>query len=450
MLTILLAALLASPEIEELGIAYRILASSEAGVLEVSGGVSIRSRSNPKHFYVANTASGVVEKDVDGAHSGELRVYGAIYKARPDVNVIVHSHAPELVAFASSSVPLRRRDEVVPVADAVEALGAGKVLLLRNHGAVVAGSALRETVLDAIGLRKSAQLEQQLIAMGGTWDLNPLRPAANAAAARTAEGAVPSREGGGRGPIERLWDYYQRMALEPQKGGEKPAPQSVIDDLVTANRILSARVLGIMDGLGHLSVRNPRNPNHYFIARYVSAAFVTAADIIENDLDSKPVGGPRDDEFQEVFIHGEIYKARPDAMAILHAHTPEIVAFTMSSVALRPIAFEGAFIGEGLPDFDIRKFDPREILVRTPPLGRDLAVTLGARPAVLMKGHGYALIDASLPALVEKAYGLRLNARIQQQAIALRGDVVILDTRRSVPAAEGRGWEHWKHLAEAK
>ena len=157
--------------------------------------------------------------------------------------------------------------------------------------------------------------------------------------------------------------------------------------------MLASPELGILDAFGHVSVRNPRNPNHYFISRYISAGVVTPNDIIENDLDSQPAAGPRSDEYQEVYMHGEIYKARPDVIAVLHAHTPEIVAFTQSSVTLRPVVNGGAFIGDGLPMFDIRKFDPRETIITSPALGRAVAQALGNRPAVLLKGHGIALTE---------------------------------------------------------
>jgi ribulose-5-phosphate 4-epimerase/fuculose-1-phosphate aldolase len=205
-------------------------------------------------------------------------------------------------------------------------------------------------------------------------------------------------------------------------------------------------------------VRSARNPGHYFISRYVSAGVVKAGDIIENDLDSKPVAGPRSDEYQEVYMHGEIYKARPDVMAVLHAHTPEILAFTESSVLLRPVVNGGTFIGDRLPLHDIRKFDPRETIIRTLALGRSVAMALDKKPAVLLKGHGIALTDASLRLLVVRAYNLRMNARIQQQAIALGGKVTYLEDPPPVPApaalpnasgadaAYNRGWEYWKQI----
>ena len=66
--------------------------------------------------------------------------------------------------------------------------------------------------------------------------------------------------------------------------------------------------LGVLDAFGHVSVRSKTNPNHFYISRYVAPGIVTATDIIENDLDSKPVKGERNDQYQERFLHGEIYK----------------------------------------------------------------------------------------------------------------------------------------------
>lgn len=183
----------------------------------------------------------------------------------------------------------------------------------------------------------------------------------------------------------------------PRAEAGRTSPDETINDLVLANRMLASMELGILDSSGHVSVRNPRNPNRYFISRYVSAGVVKASDIIENDLDSRPVAGARSDEYQEVYMHGEIYKARPDVMAVMHSHTPEFVAFSDSSVTLRPVVNGGVFIGDGLPLHDIRKFDPRESIIRTPELGKSVASALGKKPGLLLKGHGsrtYRLILA--------------------------------------------------------
>src|SRR5262245_48219452 len=136
-----------------------------------------------------------------------------------------------------------------------------------------------------------------------------------------------------------------------QTPSNSQSEKALIDDLVLANRMLASEELGVLDAFGHVSVRSRTNPNRFYISRYVAPGIVTATDIIENDLDSKPVNGQRNDQYQERFLHGEIYKARPDVMAIVHSHTPEVVAFGVSSVALRT-GDDG-----DVPIYDIRKFN---------------------------------------------------------------------------------------------
>jgi len=484
--------------IDDLVLANRMLASQELGFVDAYGHVSVRSRNNPGHFLISRyvspgivTAGDIIENDLDSNPIGGVRsdqyqerfLHGEIYKARPDVMAIVHSHTPELVAFSVSSVPLRNGDSVVPIFDIrtvnngrsgiittpalgqsfARSLGESPAILLLGHGAVVVGPSIYNAVSSAGGLRTAARIQQQLISMGGSWDSNPRRVTAppntaqRAAAPQPATAVVPTGAGGGSGG-ERGWEYWKQLVTPDIAGPNRiprtgpaapPAASTEVGDLVLANRMLASRELGILDAFGHVSVRSAANPSHYFISRFVSAGVVKASDIIENDLDSKPVAGPRSDEYQEVYIHGEIYKARPDVMAVLHAHTPEILAFTESSVALRAVVNGGTFVGDGLPLHDIRKFDLRETLIRTPALGRSVAMVLGSKPGVLLRGHGIALTDASLRGLVVRAYNLRMNARIEQQAIALGGKVTYLNDPQEAPASPAacnRGWEYWKQI----
>ena len=483
--------------IDDLVLANRMLASEELGVLDAFGHVSVRSRTNPNRFYIARyvapgivTAADIIENDLDskpvsGPRNDQYQerfLHGEIYKARPDVMAIVHSHTPELVAFGVSSVPLRTGDDdkPVPIYDIrkfnngrsgildtpelarsmAQALGKNNSILLLGHGAVVVSSSVYGVVSGASGMRGAARMQEMLIAMGGTFDLNPRRPAPGTQRAQRAT-VAPSGTGGGAGG-DRGWEYHKQMVTPlitgpnriPRANAGQTAAEGVLNDLVLANRFLASREFGILGTTGHVSVRNPRNPNHYFISRYVSAGIVKASDIIENDLDSKPVAGPRSDEYQEVYMHGEILKARPDVMAVLHAHTPEILAFTESSATLRPVVNGGVFIGDGFPMHDIRKFDPRENIIRTPELGKTVAMALGKSPGVLLKGHGIALTGSSLQDLVSRAYNLRMNAVIQQQAMALGGKITYLDGQPAAPAAAGaaagggynRAWEYWKQI----
>jgi ribulose-5-phosphate 4-epimerase/fuculose-1-phosphate aldolase len=229
--------------------------------------------------------------------------------------------------------------------------------------------------------------------------------------------------------------------------------QALIDDLVTANHILASE--GILDGYGHVSVRDSRNPNHYFLSRSLAPGLVTAADIIEYDLDSSPVGGDTRTGYKERFIHSEIYKARPDVMAIVHDHSPAVIPFSVSSVPLRAVAHMAAFIGEGVPVFEIRDVDGMtDMLVSNPKRGQALAKVLGNYPAALMRGHGAAVVGATVKEAVGRAYYLDLNARLQEQAMLLGGKVTYFEPEEAKKTApqDGfvRAWDVWKRKAEAK
>jgi len=207
-----------------------------------------------------------------------------------------------------------------------------------------------------------------------------------------------------------------------------------------------------------VSARSRTNPNHYFISTDRSPGSITAADMIENDLDSRAAVPTTKSQFQEVFIHGEIYKARPDVMAILHAHTPELVSFGLSSVPLRPVLFGANFIGAGLPVYDIRTYTggyPSPVgcahCISTPELGRALAGVLGNKGASLLFGHGIAVVEASIPALVSRAHDMRTNAVVQQMALSLGGAVSYLEA--SQPPANTpnpAAWEYWKHMVSGR
>src|SRR4051812_41244817 len=100
----------------------------------------------------------------------------------------------------------------------------------------------------------------------------------------------------------------------------------LIEDLVVANRVLAE--LGVLDAFGHVSVRSDADPQRYVLTRLLAPEMVTAADLIEYDLDSRPIreNGRNDGRKPclERFIHGEIYKVRPDVMAVVHSHAPSV------------------------------------------------------------------------------------------------------------------------------
>jgi|RhiMetdeSRZDD1v2_1073273.scaffolds.fasta_scaffold20597_5 ribulose-5-phosphate 4-epimerase/fuculose-1-phosphate aldolase len=231
-----------------------------------------------------------------------------------------------------------------------------------------------------------------------------------------------------------------------------PTRQAVIDELVIANHILANE--GVLDGYGHVSIRSPQNRDHYFLARAGAPALVTAADIVEYDFDSNVIGGSTAAGYMERFIHGEIYRARPDVMAVVHCHCPEVIPFANAGVPLRPMYHMGYFIGEGVPLFDNRTgFGVTDMLIGTPALGKALATALGKSSAALLRGHGAVVTATSLHLVVGKAYYLNLNARLQYQAMQLGGGkVTYLDPEEARKAEQNyeRSWDAWKAALPAR
>ncbi len=231
------------------------------------------------------------------------------------------------------------------------------------------------------------------------------------------------------------------------------ADPALVEDVVAANRILAA--LEIVDGYGHVSARHDKNPNRYLIARSVAPELVTTNDILELDLDSVPTDGGKPRMYLERFIHGEIYKLRPDVKAIVHHHAASIIPFSVTNVALRPVYHMAAFIGQGVPVFDIREVaGDTDMLVRTPELGAALARTLADKPAALMRGHGAVVVGDSVAQAVGRSYYLQMDAKLQAQAASLGGDVQYLN-QAEASKAEGfggyeRSWELWKRKAIGK
>ena len=240
----------------------------------------------------------------------------------------------------------------------------------------------------------------------------------------------------------------------PESSHSIDAGADLLGDLVIANRVLAS--LGVLDAFGHVSVRSDRRADRYILTRLLAPQQVTIDDLIEYDLDSRPVHGEGPKPCLERFIHGEIYKARPDVMAVVHSHAPSVIPFAASSIALKPLYHMGAFLGEGAPVFDIRKhFGPTDLLVRNPDHGRALAATLKTATIALMRGHGFAVVGASLPIAVCRAFYTELNARLQREAISLGGEVTYLDAAESdladavIRSVVQKPWDLWKQQAMA-
>ena len=241
----------------------------------------------------------------------------------------------------------------------------------------------------------------------------------------------------------------------PKSAG--PADRQLIEDLVVANRILAMQ--DVLDGWGHVSVRHNRDPNRFLLSRSLAPELITAKDILEFDLDNDPVDAKGRNLYTERFIHGEIYKTRPDVAAVAHMHAPPVIPFGVIDVPLKPIYHRAAFIALGVPIFEIRDVAGiTDLLIRNPELGRALAKSIADKPAVLMRGHGATVVGPTLQRLVGRSIFLAMNATLQAQAMALApgGRIKYLDLEeaRLIEAREGyglgRAWEAWKRKALKK
>jgi ribulose-5-phosphate 4-epimerase/fuculose-1-phosphate aldolase len=223
------------------------------------------------------------------------------------------------------------------------------------------------------------------------------------------------------------------------------------DDLVAANRILADQ--GVLDAYGHISARDPRDPSRYWLSRSMPPALVTAADLLAFDLDNHPLETGNHKLFFERVIHGEVYKARPDVMAVVHNHAPSLIPFANSDTKLRPMVGNAAFLGDGAPVFDIRTVDDEgDLNVCTVPQARALAQALGAHALVLLRGHGAVAVGETVRQCVRRAIIAETNARAQLQAAALGGVHFLTPSevafaRRTPPKDPDRAWRLWKQRA---
>ena len=241
-------------------------------------------------------------------------------------------------------------------------------------------------------------------------------------------------------------------AQSPASGG--PLGAGVIEDLVAANRILADQ--GVLDAYGHVSVRHPGNPDRYVISRAMSPANVSADDIMEFDLDSSPVDQRGRGMFLERFIHGEIYKARPDVNAVIHSHSPGVIPFGVTNVPMRPVFHTAAFLAVGVPVFEIRDAGGMtNMLVRNGALAKALATTLGDKPVALMRGHGNVVVGPNVKRATIRAVYTEVNARLQTIALGLGGPINYVSAEEGTlrdknPGDEGRAWDGWKEKAMRK
>jgi len=186
----------------------------------------------------------------------------------------------------------------------------------------------------------------------------------------------------------------------------------------------------------------------------MAPALVAAEDIMEFDLDGNVAGGDTRAPYLERFIHGAIYKARPEVAAVVHSHSPSVIPFGVTGGSLRPIYHMSGFLGAGAPIFEIRAAGGMtDMLIRDNALGGALARTLGPGAVALMRGHGSVAVGGSIQQVVYRAIYTEMNARLQMEAARL-GTINFLAPEEARLAAAmndkvlGRPWELWKRKVE--
>ena len=244
---------------------------------------------------------------------------------------------------------------------------------------------------------------------------------------------------------------FQAGAASVQEQMEQnPAVKTAVEELVLANHILYDQ--NAVDGYGHISVRNPANPNTFFLARSVAPSVVKVEDIMEFDMNGKALNGDTRVAYGERFIHSGVLKNRPDINSVIHGHASPVLPYGMTGTTLKPVYHMSAFLGEGAPIFEIRTFSQpnpdTDMFVSSPELGDALSKTMGLQYFVLMRGHGYAAgADSIKKAVFRTVYAIQ-NAGIQSEAMKM-GQVQYLtpgeaaNAQATIEKTIGRPWQLW-------
>ena len=229
--------------------------------------------------------------------------------------------------------------------------------------------------------------------------------------------------------------------------------ESVLDDLVIANRILANE--GVIDAFGHVSIRHPGRSDRYLLARSRSPELVERPDIMEFDLENRAIDQRGRTMYSERPIHGSTYRARPDVMAVCHNHARSLIPFGVTGTPIRPLFHIAGSIGVEIPVWDVRdEFGDTDLLVTTQALGDSLARALGPHRVCLMRGHGAVVAAHDLKATVFVSIYLMVNAALVKEARELgevtylsEGEIRLTEQMNFRARSQNRAWEYWARRA---
>ena len=188
------------------------------------------------------------------------------------------------------------------------------------------------------------------------------------------------------------------------------------------------------------------------MSRSRAPSLVSKEDVLEFNLDSSPVDLRGFSPYKERFIHGALYRARPDVISVCHNHAHELLPLAVTKTAMRPALHSASVIGHEVPVWDIRdEFGDTDLLVTSNEMGDSLARAVGKGKAALMRGHGSVIAGKSLRDAVFATFYLRLNAEVLIKALSMGkevtylspGEVDLSGELHSQPLSQGRAWEEW-------
>jgi ribulose-5-phosphate 4-epimerase/fuculose-1-phosphate aldolase len=165
--------------------------------------------------------------------------------------------------------------------------------------------------------------------------------------------------------------------------------------------------------LGHVSARSA-DGQHLLMKRYgLGLEEVTPRDVLRLDLDGNVLEGQGRAHLEYV-LHSEIYRVRPDVQSVIHTHPPYATAFGATDAELQLLNHDAVLFKEGLAYFD----DTAELIVN-PEQGARVAVALGDKRVVILRGHGALFTGSSAPWATYTALTLERVLRIQSIANSL-------------------------------
>ncbi len=226
------------------------------------------------------------------------------------------------------------------------------------------------------------------------------------------------------------------------------ADAEAIADLILAYKILVNEA--VLDSFGHISVRSLADPDRFLLPRAMPPALVEAADVLEFSVETSQPVDPRGRRVNgERYLHGEIYKARPDVGAIVHSHSQAVIPFSLTGVALRPVIVQAGFMPLRIPNFEIRdvRGNARGMQITDPARGAALARTLANGPLALLRGHGNVVVGSSVRQAAVFAAYTDINARMQAQALQIDRNIAVMDEAELFEPWEfdiNRPWENFR------